>query len=77
MDSTASIEGTLICEPRNEAHLARLAEAIDKFVGKYPRSGGYDLAGSMAAILSGGTHDQIVAALHLLRSWEFVPKGGW
>lgn len=77
MFSTASIEGHLSCVPSNEEALARLAEAIDKFVGHYPRSGGYDLAGSVAAILSGGTHEQIVTAMHLLRSWEFTPKGGW
>jgi len=77
MESTASIEGHLVCVPSNEEQLARMAEAIDKFVGMYPRSGGYVLAGSVAAILSGGTHDQIMAALHLLRSWEFMPKGGW
>lgn len=77
MDSTASIEGHLVCDPRNEDQLARMAEAIDKFVGHYPRSGGYDLAGAVAAILSGGTHEQIMAAMQLLRSWDFTPKGGW
>lgn len=77
MDSIASIEGDLVCDPRNEDQLARLAEAIDKFVGTYPRSGGYDLAGSVAAILNGGTHEQIVIAMQLLRSWTFMPKGGW
>lgn len=77
MDYTASIEGHLACEARNEEQLVRMAEAIDKFVGAYPRLGGYDLAGSVAAILNGGTHEQIVAALQLLLSWEFAPLGGW
>lgn len=71
------IEGILVCEPRNEKTLAHMAEGIDRFVGNPMRLGGYDLAGAMAAILNGGTHDQIVAALQLLRSWEFSPKGGW
>jgi hypothetical protein len=77
MDNTTSIEGTLVAEPTREDQLAQMAESIDKFVDMHPRPGGYDLARSMAAILNGGTHEQILAALQLLRSWEFEPKGGW
>ena len=77
MSNTLSIEGRLLCEPANEEMLARIAESVDKFVGAYPRLGGYDLPASMAAILNGGTHEQIEAAFGLLSSWQFEPKGGW
>ena len=57
--------------------LAHIAVSVDKFVGRYPRLGGYDLAACMCAILNGGTHEQIGSALKLLSSWSFEPKGGW
>lgn len=77
MVDTTSIEGRLECNSGDEATLAHIAESVDKFVGAYPRLRGYDLAVSMAAILNGGTHDQIEAAFRLLRTWEFMPKEGW
>lgn len=75
MKEPVSIEGTLECE--EQAALAQLAESVDKFVGAYPRLGGYDVAGSMAAILNGGTLEQITTAFRLLDTWTFQPKGGW
>lgn len=77
MAEPASIEGTLETDPVSERQLAVIAESVDKFVGAYPRLGGYDLASSVAAILNGGTHEQIMTALILLRTWSFQPKGGW
>ena len=77
MAEATSIEGHLECDAGNEATLAYIAESVDRVRGCVSPIWVLDLAGSMAAILNGGTHDQIEAAFRLLRTWEFTPKGGW
>ena len=72
----ADIDGYLECTRGNLKDLASIAEKVDQFVDAEPPQSGYDLPKSMAAILNGGTEEQIRAAFGLLAGWSFKPKEG-
>ena len=73
----ANLDAYVECKPDRLAGLIELAERVDKFVGAVSPPDGYDLATATAAILNGGSAEEIQAGLTILAGWNFQPEGGW